>query len=118
MISIYLVDALKAACICGFVSLIGWILLYTRLAPWWRNPIGRTLVAKTLLVACLLVPSTLALYFPTLNHVLVSWLDLVLIGLITPVMIWRSAVWIRLYQARKLRNGDRNATTLEQNDEA
>jgi hypothetical protein len=114
MISDFLLEALKIACICGFVSLTGWIVLYTKMAPWWQNPIGRTLVAKTMLVAGLLVPATLSLFFPHLNGTFVSWADFSLIALITPVMIWRSVVWIKLYRIGRLGNGSGgSATSIE-----
>lgn len=115
MPNLILIEALKISLICGLVSLIGWVVLYSVLAPWWRNPIGRTLVAKTVLVAALLVPSLLALFFPHINRVVAEWTDLVLISLITPVMIWRSAVWMRMYGHRKL--GEKNATLVERGEE-
>jgi hypothetical protein len=115
MPNLLLIELLKISLICGFCSLIGWIVLYSVLAPWWKNPIGRTLVAKTLLVAAILVPSLLGLFFPTMNEVAAEWTDLVLISLITPVMIWRSAVWLRLYGQRKI--GNSNATDMEEGEE-
>ena len=85
----------KIVCIAALASLAGWVAIYTRLAKWWRNPIGRTLVTKTLLIAALLLPTTINLFF-TLNPIGVAWVDIALIGAITPVMIWRSVVWMRL----------------------
>jgi hypothetical protein len=92
--------ALKVACICGFVSLTGWVALYTAYTPWWRNQIGRTLAAKTLLIAALLVPTTLSLFlhFNRLTSLVAGWIDVALIGLITPVMIWRILVWRKIHQ--------------------
>lgn len=100
----WIVLALKVALISGFVSLIGWIALYSALAAWWSNPIGRTLVAKTALIAGLFVPSILALFFHLGkgDSYLAGWVDVALIGLVTPVMLWRSAVWWRLHRAGKL----------------
>lgn len=103
----WLVLLLKVFCVTGFLSLVGWIAVYTALAPWWRNAIGRTLVAGTALVALLLVPTSLSLFFHfgRLHRLAVAWTDVVLIGLITPVMVWRSAVWIRLHRAGRLPAG-------------
>lgn len=94
----WLILALKVACISGFCSLALWILVYSRLANWHRNPIGRTLVAKTALIAALLVPTTLSLFFQfnRLTSYIAGWVDVALIGLIAPVMIWRTAVWLRI----------------------
>lgn len=88
--------------ISGFVSLVAWVVVYTRLTGWanWKNPIGQTLVIKTSLVALLLVPSILALFFhfSRATSITAAWVDVALIGLITPVMLWRTAVWVRIYR--------------------
>lgn len=100
---------LKAGLISGFVSLTAWIALYSALAPWWRNPVGRTLVAKTALIAGLFVPSILGLFFhlSRQDSYIAGWADTALICLVSPVMWWRSIVWWRLYKAGKLpENGD------------
>ena len=105
----WIVLCLKVALIAGFVSLAGWIALYTALAPWYRNPIGRTLVAKTALVAAMFVPTTLSLFWhlSRKDSYLVGWIDVALIGLVTPVMVWRSVVWVKLHRAGRLpRNGE------------
>jgi hypothetical protein len=97
--------AFKIAVIAGFLSLVGWVVVYTRLAKWWKNSIGRTLVAKTLLLAALLVPTALSLFFKfnRLTSYVAGWVDVSLIGLISPVMIWRSVVWIK--ESRKDKPG-------------
>ena len=96
----WLVLAFKTVTIAGFCSLVTWIVVYTRVARWWRNPIGQTLVAKSVLIAALLVPTILSLFFH-LNRATsyaAGWADVVLIGLITPVMIWRAVVWVRIHR--------------------
>lgn len=103
-----IVLCLKIVLISGFVSLTAWIAVYSRLAPWWTSPIGRTLVAKTALIALLFIPTTLSLFFhlSARDSRLVGWVDVVLIGLVTPVMLWRTAIWLRLHKAgRPPRNG-------------
>jgi hypothetical protein len=100
----WLILALKVATIAAICSLTGWIVIYSRIAAWWRNPIGQALVAKTAVIALLLIPTTLSLFFD-LNRVTseaAGWADVVLIALITPIMIWRSIVWVRI---------NRNGTT-------
>jgi len=100
----WLVLALKVAVISGFISLAAWVALYSFLAAWWRNPIGRTLVAKTTLIALLFIPTAISLFFKLnrLDSYIAGWVDVALIGLVTPVMLWRSLVWWRLYKAGKL----------------
>lgn len=96
--------ALKIGLISGFASLTAWIALYTALAKWWRNPIGRTLVAKTVLIALLFIPTSLSLFFDLsrLDSYIAGWTDASLIGLVTPVMLWRCLVWWRLDKAGRL----------------
>ena len=101
--------AFKVALIAGFCALAGWIVLYSLLADWLHNPIGRTLVAKTTLIATLFIPTALSLFFHLnrLDSRLVGWIDFALIALVTPVMLWRSAVWWRLHRAGQLpQDGD------------
>ena len=99
--------AFKVALIAGFCSLAGWIVLYSIWADWWHNPIGRTLVAKTALIAALFIPTSLSLFFhlSRLDSRLTGWIDFGLIALVTPVMLWRSAVWWQLHRAGKLDGG-------------
>jgi hypothetical protein len=100
----WLVLALKVALICGFASLAAWVAIYSALAPWWLNPIGRTLVAKTALIALLFIPTTLSLFFSLnrLSSLIVGWVDMGLIGLVTPVMLWRCVVWLKLHRSGRL----------------
>jgi len=107
----WLVLALKVALIAGFASLVGWVVLYSVLADWWAASIGRTLVAKTMLIAALFVPSILSLFFHLnrLDSYIAGWVDVALIALVTPVMWWRSLVWIRLHRAGQLSRDDEEA---------
>ena len=102
---------LKIFLISGFVSLAGWVGLYTWLTGGaaWRNPVGQTLVIKSVLVAATFAAIALPAFVPWFaRHPLVmGWIDVALIGLVTPVMVWRSVVWVRLHRAgRLLRDGD------------
>jgi hypothetical protein len=93
----WIVLFLKIGIISGFLSLVGWVLVYSRLAAWWHNAIGRTLVVKSMLLAGLLVPSGLSLFFHfnRLTSLVAGWVDVALIGLISPAMWWRTAVWVK-----------------------
>lgn len=94
---------LKVALISGFVSLIAWVAVYTRLTGGsaWRNPVGLTLILKSLLIAVLFVPTGLSLFFRfnRLTSEVAGWIDVALIGLVTPVMAWRTIVWLRIDHA-------------------
>lgn len=106
----YIVLFLKIGLISGFTALTGWVAVYHALTRggWRRNPIGRTLVAKSLLIAGLFVPQILSLFF-SLNRFdsrIAAWTDVVLIGLVTPVMTWRSVAFLKLGRHGRLpRNG-------------
>lgn len=99
-------DALILLCfrivlIAAFISLTAFVVQYTRLAPWWRDPLGRTIVIKSGLLALALVPSILSLFFNFSrrdSHV-AAWLDIALFGAITPVMIWRIIIWQKIHTA-------------------
>lgn len=101
-----IVLALKIVLVAGLVSLAAWVAVYHALTRggWHRSPIGRTLVVESLLIAALFVPTALSLFF-NLNRFdsrVAGWADVVLIGLVTPVMIWRTAVWVRLGRLGRL----------------
>lgn len=90
--------ALKVSVVSGFIALISWVVVYSYIQPWWNDPIGRTLVTKTLLIAALLVPTSLSLFFhlSRTTSEAIGWVDVVLLGAVTPVMWWRTAVWLRM----------------------
>ena len=108
----WLVLALKVALIAGFISLAGWIILYSAIQDWWASPIGRTLVVKTTLIALLFIPTTLALFFhlSRADSWAAGWVQVTLIGLVSPVMWWRSAVWWRLHRAGRLAGESRGGS--------
>lgn len=102
---------LKIGLISGAAVIVLWVAVYSRLTrrAAWRNPIGRTLILESLLIAGLFVPQILSLFFQ-LNRFdsrMAAWADVTLIGLVTPVMLWRTAVWLRM---RKLGNGGGGAS--------
>ena len=89
---------LKIGLVAGFASITVWVAVYSRLARWWSHPLGRTLVIEALLIAGLFVPQILSLFFQ-LNRFdsrIAAWADVALIGLVTPVMAWRTLVFVRI----------------------
>lgn len=93
-----IVLCLKIGLVAGFASIAVWVAVYSRLAFWWRNAIGRTLVIEAALIAGLFVPQILSLFF-SLNRFdsrVAAWADVTLIGLVTPVMLWRTAAFLRM----------------------
>ena len=97
---------LKIGLIAGLVSIVAWVAVYHVLTKggWRKNPVGRTLVVKSLLIAGLFIPQILSLFF-NLNRLdshIAAWADVALIGLVSPVMWWRTAVWLKLDRAGRL----------------
>lgn len=107
-----LILVLQIVLISGFTSILLWIITYSRVAKWWRNPVGRTIVLFAALVAGLLVPTTLSLFF-NLNRttsVAAAWADVTFIGLVSPVMCWRIVTWRRLARdGRAAERGDKDS---------
>lgn len=79
------------------LSLLVFVGVYTRLAPWWQSPMGITIVAKSTLLALALIPSILSLFlmFNRATSMAAAWVDVVLFGLIAPVMAWRTVAWVK-----------------------
>ena len=103
----------KIALIADAIAIVVFVVDYTRLAPWWRNPIGRTIVSKDCL---LFIPIFLASrdfvmaakalgasdsrilareIFPNILPTIVSF------GLIAPVMLWRTVVFELIHRQRQ-----------------
>lgn len=95
----------KVFLVSGATSIATWIAVYSRLAPWWRTAIGRALVFKTALVGALMSYAALPM-FVTMSPSFAmkyEWAGVVLIGLVTPAMAYRTWVWLRLHKAGSLR---------------
>jgi hypothetical protein len=90
--------ALRVVLVSDVAAVAGFIAQYWRLAKWWKNPIGRTLIVKDILLILCLMPSILSLFwhFSRLTSHIAAWFDVASFGLITPVMIWRIIVWQKI----------------------
>jgi hypothetical protein len=90
----------KAAEIAGLVTIAVFVGCYSRWAAWWSNPIGRTIVAKDLLLILAFIPSLLSVFlnFSRFTSHIAAWADVAVIGLISPVMIWRTIVFGRIHR--------------------
>lgn len=94
---------LKVVLVCGAVSVALFVAEYTWRAAWWKNPIGWALVVKDILLILCLLPSILSLFlqFNRLTSHIAAWIDVGLFGLMTPVMLWRIAVFERVHRDKK-----------------
>jgi hypothetical protein len=108
----WIVLLLKIGLVSGGIVLLAWVAVYTRLTNGgaWRNPIGLSLIIEALLIAGLFVPQILSLFFQLnrLDSRVAAWADVTLIGLVTPVMIWRTIAFLRMgpISGKHLRGGD------------
>lgn len=102
-----IVILLRIFLVSGFASITLWIVTYSMVARWWRNPVGRAIVLFGALVAALLVPTTLSLFFHLgrATSLAAAWADVALIGSVTPVMCWRIVTWRRLARYDQQRPG-------------
>ena len=91
---------LKVTLVAGVLSVLAFVADYTRLAPWWKDEIGRTLVVKDILLILMLVPTILSLFFSfsRLTSYVAAWTDVSMFALLTPVMWWRILVWQRVHR--------------------
>jgi dolichyl-phosphate-mannose--protein O-mannosyl transferase len=100
----------KVTEVASLVTIVAFVAYYTRLAPWYRNPIGRTIVFKDLALILVLLPSVLSIFlsFNRLTSHIAAWFDVASFALVPVIMIWRIIVWRRLDRLGLLsRNGHR-----------
>jgi hypothetical protein len=93
----------KIALIADAIAIVVFVVDYTRLAPWWRNPIGRTIVSKDCLLFIPIFLGGLSVFWHfnrTSSHI-AAWLTVVSFGLIAPVMLWRTVVFELIHRQRQ-----------------
>ena len=79
---------------------------YTRLTRWgaWsrENPIGQTVIIKSLLLGAAFVPSALSLFlkFNRLTSHIAAWTDIALFAAIAGVLLWRIVVFERVHREK------------------
>lgn len=105
----------KVTLLADVLAVAAFIAVYWRLAPWYKNPIGRTIVIEGILLILMLTPSLLSLFlhFNRLTSHIAAWVDIGLFALLAPVMLWRCAVWIRIHRAKR---GDEETPSGKETD--
>lgn len=78
----------------------------------WRNPVGLTLIIKSLIIAGMFILAASSLFFrlSRLGILIATWADVALIGAVGPVMLWRTLVWLRMAKLGKLPRDDDDKT--------
>ena len=81
-------------------SVILFLVVYTVLASWWKDVIGRTIAIKDILLGFAFIPSVLSLFFHfnRLTSHIAAWFDVGIFAGIAAAMLWRSTVWIRVHR--------------------
>jgi hypothetical protein len=94
----------KIMLIADIVAIVAFVADYSRLAPWWRNPVGRTIVIKDLFLLGVISLVVLSVFFrfSRFTSQVAAWLQIVLLGAMAVAMLWRIVVFERIH-----RNGPR-----------
>jgi hypothetical protein len=101
-LSSLLITLTKGALIADIVGITLFVADYSRLAPWWKNPIGRTIVLKDLLLLGVISQVVLSVFFhfSRLTSQVASWIQVgELIGMAL-AMLWRIWVFERIHRNR------------------
>jgi hypothetical protein len=98
----------KVVLIASEAATVAFTVVYSVLAPWWANPIGRTLVQLDILLGLALVPSILSLFwhFNRLTSHIAAWVDVGLFALIALTLFARIPLWIRLHRDKAAQRED------------
>jgi len=98
----------KGDLIADLIAVALFTAVYTFLAPWWRNPIGRTLVLLDILLGMAVLPSALSLFwhFSRLTSLVAAWLDVSVFAAIAVLLLLRIPLWIRLHRRDSSRDQD------------
>src|SRR5580704_16246557 len=81
----------KAVLIADMVAIVAFVLDYSRLARWWRNPVGRTIVIKDLFLLGVisLIVASVFFQFSRFTSEVASWIQIALLGGMAVAMLWR-----------------------------
>lgn len=99
----WIIFLFRIACVSIELTVIAFIVIYTLLAPWWRNVLGRSIVTIDALLGMAFIPSVLSLFFDfnRLTSRIAAWADIVVFFAIAGVMLWRCWIWIRIHRKKK-----------------
>lgn len=89
----------------GTVVPLLFVLEYTFLSKWWKNPIGRSIVALDLALEPIMAPLWVSIMFPRWVHDHLMLFQWILVGglvLIPVTLAYRMLVW---YRYHRIQNG-------------
>lgn len=109
LLSPALVQELKWSTFAATVAILLWIVQYTLSAPWWRDQVGWTIVLKDVFLLAILVPSCIAILWPSVVSVKdLAYIEAVMLPAITLAMIIRMAIWFRIRKPWPLRTPEKS----------
>lgn len=84
--------------IVAFCAAVAFIALYSAIAPWWRSPLGRNLVALDASISLTLLPSVLhhALGVSSADTPAFAWFTVLAFGFVPVVIVWRAWILCRI----------------------
>jgi uncharacterized membrane protein len=90
----------KIILLTNIASIFAFVGIYTKLAPWWRDVIGRSIVFLDVLLGAAFIPSAISLFWQLnrLTSHIVAWIDIGIFTLIAGGMISRCVTWIRIHR--------------------
>ena len=88
----------KITLIADIVAIVIFIADYSRLVPWWRNPVGRTIVIKDILLLGVISTVVLSVFFQfsRFTSQVAAWIQIAELGAMAAVMLWRTIVFERI----------------------
>lgn len=92
-------DLIEIGSAASILAIAQWIAVYTRLEPWWRGHIGRSLVEFALYAMVTPALFLLSLFFHVnrVSSQALAWVEIVLLCVLIPAgMTRRTVIWIRV----------------------
>lgn len=79
------------------ILVVLFVIQYSLSAPWWHDRLGRSVVAKDIMLLFLLIPVCILLIWPTALTPWEDWaMELISLGGVAVAMFWRSVVWWKI----------------------
>lgn len=96
------VDEIVAADYAICIGSALFVVLYSVFAPWWADPMGRSIVAFDVALLLALLPSALHYAFGlNVAHPWFAWYDLVSLWTIAAVTAWRIVAIVRVHRGSR-----------------
>lgn len=107
-----LVRATTVETIVAFCAAVAFIVLYSVIAPWWRSPLGRNVVALDASISLTLLPGVVHHFFgvSTALDPYFAWFTVLAFGAVPLVIAWRAWILCRIQFGAT--GGDRPADVL------